>query len=228
MDSIHGMNNTEVSDIVTGTSGMTVNIIILCHLYASLKRYVNKESIDPNISTIKPDTDINSDSDTVFIFSTADCGIYDRLTRDGYGQCATEVGPYNYDRNLYEMLQFTKCVFFFFMTKMGAIETCSNPKYENAMILLSKGRVFYSFMTDSLGLSDVCEKYTTVSYVTGVKKGISNTHFCYVYSQLKSPNAENICRPTSEKDTLANGAGILHYVCVWYRSLTEESTRFFL
>ena len=36
-----------------------------------------------------------------------------------------------------------------------------------------------------------------------------------------------ICRPTNEKDTLTNGAGILHYVCVWYRLLTEESARFF-
>ena len=183
MDSNHSMNSTEVSHIVMGTSGMTINFIVLCHLYSLVKQSVTKGSSQQNISTVKPDTDINSDSDTAFIFSTADCEVYDRLTVDDYGQCATEVGPYNYDRDLHDMLQFTNCFWFFFMTKMGAIDKCSsvflghdnNTKGENAMASLSKRRSFLSFMTDSLGLNDVCEKN---SNVTDVKKKASNSELC--------------------------------------------------
>ena len=97
MDLSNSINSTEVSDIVTSTSGMTVNFIVLCQLYTLLKEWVSDENTGPNI---------NSDNNTTFIFSSADCEDY-RLTRDGCGQCATEVGPYSYDRNLYEMLQFT-------------------------------------------------------------------------------------------------------------------------
>ena len=139
MDSNNGMNSTEVSDIVTVTSGMTGNFIILCHLYAFLKWMVSEESIGPNITTIKPDVDINSNSDPAFIFSSADCRVYDTLTGYGYGQCATQ--KYNYDRDLYGMLEFTNC---FPMTKMGAIENCfnislgndKNTKDKNAMLLV--------------------------------------------------------------------------------------------
>ena len=232
MDLSNSTNNTDVSDAVTSTSGMTVNFIVLCQLFTLLKQWVSEESLGPNVTTIKPDTDINSDSDTAFIFSTADCGIYNRLTGDGYGQCATEVGPHNYDRNLYEMLQFTDCSWFFFMTKLGATEKCSNISLGddntndvNALTLLSKDRIFYSFMTESLGLEDVCDKNTTVCDVTDVTKGISNKEICDSSSSLKSPYAENKCRPTSEKDA-SDDAGITHCRCAWFRFLTELGAKY--
>ena len=234
MDSNNSMNNTEVFDIVTCTGGMTINCIVLCHLYGLLKQWVSEESIGPNITTIKPDTDISSNNDTSFIFSTADCEDYDSLTkRYGYRQCKV----YNYDTDLHGMVRFTNCFLFFFMTKMGAREKCSNislgydnnTKDENAMTLLSKDRILYSFMTDSSGLSDECEKNTTVSHLTDVKNGTSTINICDFYNELVLQNAENTCRPTSEKDTLSNDTtgGILHYECVWYRLLTELGARKF-
>ena len=88
MDSNYGMNSTEVSDIVTCTGGMTMNCIILCHLYSLLKPWVSEESIGPNITTIKPDTDRSNDNDTAFIFSTADCRAYYWIRDRGDDKCA--------------------------------------------------------------------------------------------------------------------------------------------
>ena len=233
MDSNYGMNSTEVSDSVTGTSGMTVNYIVLCHLFALLKQWVGEQSIGPNISTINPDTDINRDNDTAFIFSTADCIVYNNIsTRHGYGPCEFTAEEYNYGRDMHGLLWLTDCVLLSFMRKMGANEKCSNislgynnnTKDENAMTLLSKDRILYSFMNDFLiflkGFS-VCEKNTTVSHVTVVKSLTSTTNICDFYSQFTSPDAENVCKPTGERDTLGNDARISHYDCVWYPLLTE-------
>ena len=107
---------------------------------------------------------------------------------------------------------------------MGAIEKCpnisqgadNNTKDENTMTLLSKDRIFYSFMNDSFGLGDVCETNTTVSHEPDVKEGILTTDICGFHSWLKFQNAENSCRPTAENDT-----GISHFECVWHR-LQEE------
>ena len=81
-------NSTEVFDIVTSTSGITINFIVLCHFYALLKQWVSEESLGPNIITVNQNTDINNNSKTSFIFLTADCRFYDTLTSHGYGQCA--------------------------------------------------------------------------------------------------------------------------------------------
>ena len=227
MDSNYGMNGTVVSNIVPSTSGMTVKFVILCSMYKILKQWVSEESIGPIISSITPDTDINSNSDMAFIFSI-DCGVYGRLTEHGFGQCATQLS--NYDRNVFRMDRLTNCFLFFFMTKMGAMKECSNisleydnnTNTENTMTLLSKERIFYSFMTDSLGLNDVC------SHVTDVQKGILATNACKkLFSELESHNAANICRPTSEKDTQSNGTGISQYGCVWKRLWRELRARFF-
>ena len=230
MDSNNSVNSTEVSDVVTSTSGMPTNLIILCHLYALLKQRVSEESIGPNTSTINPDTDINSDSDTAFIFSTADCKVYYVLKEYGYGPCAITPEVYNYDSVRYSLWS-TDCFLFFFMTKMDAREKCfnvsrgyaNNTKDENAMTLLSKDRILYSFMSDSLRLSDECYKNTTVSHEAHVKSLTSTTNVCNFYGQLKSGNAENICWPTSDQDSLSHDTTgeISHYECVWYRLLTE-------
>ena len=222
MDSNYSINSTDVFDIATCTGGMTMNCIVLCHLYSLLKEWVSEESMGPNITTIKPDTDISNDSDTSFIFSTDDCQVYDALlTRYDYGQCATKV--YNYNRDQSGMVKFTSCVLFF-MTEMGAIDKCSNisqgaginTKDENRITLLSKDRIFYSFMNDSFGLGDVCETNTTGSHVTDVKEGILTTDICDFHSWLKSNKAEKRCRPAGENDTW-----ISHFKCVWYRFQAE-------
>ena len=214
------MNNTEVFDMVTCKGGMTINCIVLCHLYTLLKQWVSE---GPNITTINPDTDICSDNDTSFIFSTADCRMYDELSKKyDFGQCATEV--YNYNSDQSRMVEFTTCVLFFFMTKMGAIEKCNislgydnNIKDENTMTLLSKDRIFCSFMTDSFGLSDVCETNTTVTHETDVKKGILTAIICDAHHRLISYNAEKSCRPTAYSLQPKNDTGISHFQCVWYR-----------
>ena len=120
MDSNNSMNSTDVSDIVTSTSGMTLNFIVLCHLYGLLKQWVSEESIGSNITTIKPDTHISS-----FMFSTADCGSYYWLRNHSYHKCANITEVLNYDRDQSGMRQFTSCVLFFFMTEMGAIKKMS-------------------------------------------------------------------------------------------------------
>ena len=220
MDSNYSINSTEVFDIATCTGGMTMNCIVLCHLYSLLKQWVSEESIGSNITTIKPDTHISSDNDTAFIFSIADCRTYNILiTRYDYGQCATEI--YNYNRDQSGMVKFIKCVLFFFMTQMDAAEKCPHgydnyTNNENAMTLLSKDRIFYSFMNDSFGLGDVCETNTTGSHITDVKEGILTTDICKYHSWLKSKNAEKRCRPTDENDT-----GISHFHCVKYRLQVE-------
>ena len=224
MDSNYGMNSTEVSDIVTCTGGMTMNCIILCHLYSLLKQWVSEESIGSNITTISPDTDRSNDNDTAFIFSTADCRAYYWIRDRGDDKCANITEVFNNYRDQSGMRQFTSCFLFFFMTEMGAIEKCpnisqgadNNTKDENTMTLLSKDRIFYSFMNDSFGLGDVCETNTTVSYETDVKEGILTTDICDSHSWLKFQNAENKCRPTDENDT-----GISHFECVWYRLQAE-------
>ena len=223
--------NSTVSDIVTSTSGMPINFIILCHLYPLLKQWVSKESIGPNITNTKPDTDINSDNNMAFIFSTADCTVYKKLRRNGYSQCATEVDLYKYDRNMNVMRWLANCFLFFFMTKKDAGEKCYHEFDNdiNDMTLSSKDRILFSFMTDFLGGLDVCETNTTVSHEADVKKRILTPKICYPYSRLQSRNAENICWPTSEKDTLSNATtgGISHYECVWHRLETELGAKMF-
>ena len=74
------------------------------------------------------------------------------------------------------------------MTKLGAREKCSNislgdddnTNNENALTLLSKDQIFYSFMIESLGLEVVCENNTSI------KKGISNKEICGSRSPLKA------------------------------------------
>ena len=232
MDSNYGMNRTDVSDIVTSTSGMPINFIVLCHFYALLKQWVSEESIGPNINTIKPDTGISSDSGTAFLFSTADCERYNRsLAGYDYDQCEA----YHYDKDLYTMWQLKDCLLIFFMTKMGAREKCSNiylgydnnTNDDNAIILLPKTQIFYSFMTDSLSLRDVCGANTTGSHVTDGKKGISTTNSCDFYIWFTSLNAEERCRPASENDTLSNDTAISHYGCVWYHLKTGLEARIY-
>ena len=118
---------------MTGTNGVTLNIIFLCHLYAFLKQWVNEENVDSD-STVKPDIGFNSDNETAFIFSSADCKTYRYLT--GFGHCTniTDVSDvYSYNIGELEIVHFIHCSIIFLMNEMGATEKSLNPSlvYDN-------------------------------------------------------------------------------------------------
>ena len=232
MDSTNSVNSTVVSATVTITSGMTVNIFILCHMYASLGQLVSE---DFNHTPINPDISTNTDSDMEFIFSYVDCRFYRLLIHFGYDQCANTTDVHNYDIDQYGMQGFIGCFLFFFVKEMGAIEKCpnvslehtNNPRDESTTTLLSKNRILYFFMYSFMySFRDVCEKNTTVTNVTEVQKGIL-TGNCWYYRLLKSMNAESIC--TNETDTLSNDtvASISHSSCIWYYFVTKLDAQTF-
>ena len=241
MDSVNGTNNTGVYDIATSTNGVTLNIFVLCTLYTLVKQWVNEEKIDAN-STMKPDIGLNTDNDTAFMFSNADCIAYRNITNSPlYGQLAniTDVSDvYDYPIGHYMMAPFfLECFFIFFFKEMDAIEKCSNPSLvydneaddgnflfldedENGMSLLSKDQIFYSFMTHSLGLNDECEKITTSINVTDNEEAMSTQIVCqFLYYPLKLQNAGHIC--TGETNTLLS-----YDQCILYRLLPVLSGYF--
>ena len=235
MDAPNSTSSTAVSDISINTNETTVNVIILCHIYALLKQWVSEDSKGSNHSSVKPHIGINTDSssDMEFIFSNADCRAYRVLQHVGFDQCPNTTDAYKYDiafTGWYGMSDFIGCFLFFFLKEKFAIEKCSNMPLEYAnnigtMTLLAKNQIFYSFMNDTFGLNDVCEKDKAVINVTEVRRGMLTTDNCLIYHWLKSINAENVC--TSETETINNGTWSSHFNCIWYRLLTELGTQTF-
>ena len=216
MNSSSGITSTAVSGTSTGIDGLT--LIILCHLYASVTQWLSAGNTGVNNSMISG-TDANN---MTFKFSSPDCTYYNSLMKQGYGVCAYKGKVL---RNEYKLKwdQATNCLFYHFMTKIGASGQCGNisevndTKNETTMTLISKDRHFYSFITKFIDVKRMCTNANmAMNFERQMKEGIFSGRNCEIYRRFVSLNFEKICSYNTDYKTRLS-----YYTCTWYHFMAD-------
>ena len=100
------------------------------------------------------------------MFSDADCDAYSWFTKHhgkSFAKCFDNSVEYTADQD--DLKSFTYCITNHFMTKMGAKNSCydgsvrpdSDTNDKNTITLLSKDRLLYTFMVDTLDAENTCQ-----------------------------------------------------------------------
>ena len=201
-------------------------LIYMCHLFGFMKKWLQEESISTNSAIV-------SDSDTVVqrenMFSDAECEFYHDIKRDTYySVCEDNSIVHVTHRELFS--DFPVCIIYHFMMKMGASDSCSDDSVrsdidttvKNTMTLLSKNRLFYNFLVDTLDAENGCQtvKETLTiqtsdcaSYIDIVKvespcDGIYVG--CLWFLFMKSLGADSLCQISLIKK------------CDWYYNMVQS------
>ena len=227
----------------------------MCSLFGFMEEWLQEAGISTDNTMIL-------DNDTVlrkerWMFSDDDCDAYSLLTKY-YGKCAGYSMGYVTDpRWLYGL---TRCITTHFMTEMGVQNSCSDDSVRpnndtddtNTITLLSKDRLFYTFMVDTLDAGNICQATNdtvTLSiddcdwYIRLVKRyhaGRRCTYdtpstdadtelhydFCLHYRLMKSLGADSVC---ANKMTLAYMCSLFGFMKEWLKEgdISTENTMVF-
>ena len=117
------------------------------------------------------------------MFSQADCDHYHWYL---YWNRVCEDNSTSYVTDPESLYRFTSCITIHFMTEMGANNSCCddtvksyiNTTVKNTITLLSKDRLFYSFLVDTLNAGNICQAANDTSTVP------SSLHNCYEYMSI--------------------------------------------
>ena len=156
------INTTDIV-VVSTSRGADINgltLILMCQLFGFMKEWLQEAGVSTENTMIL-------DNDTIarkerWKFSDDECSIYSwSPTRDS--ECVGNSMEYVTDpKRLYE---FTDCITTHFMTEMGAKNSCSDDSVKpdndtndkNTITFLSRDRLFYNFMLDTLDAGNTCQ-----------------------------------------------------------------------
>ena len=218
------MNSINSTDIVVAPSpGADVNgvtLILLCQLFGFVKEWLHAGGISVNNDNVY---DSDQSVEKEIMFSDAECKSYnDVLTRWYSDVCANNSMVYDYDIDRkYEMLFFSACLTYRFMTEMGASSSCTNNSVTSAnytnvqtpMSLSAKDRLFHSFMADKLNLTSICRSSNdTLTFDMDTNRTIFSYGNCDFYDNYMRPKlveSNIVCHASDRED---------HYEwCLFYR-----------
>ena len=235
------------ADSVCDHNMTSSNVIYMCSLFGFMKEWLKEGGVSMDNAMIY-------DNDTIVqnerMFSDADCDLYQWVTRyKGRGDCEDNSTEYKADP-LSPLTGFTTCMTTHFMTKMGARDRCpdifsfSYPYMHHGanvkipMTLLSKNRLLYTFMVNTLNAEDICpavndtvtlsagdcDWYLKLNYsaesacsynTTRTDSDRESAHgLCLDYQFMKSLGADSTCESRAFPATLV-------YMCGLFRSMTE-------
>ena len=229
-----------------------VTLAYMCQLFGFMKEWLQEASVSIDNTTIY-DNDIIAQKER-WMFSDADCDAYSLFTKQ-YGECVHHSVVYvKGPKGLYG---FIRCIITHFMTEMGDTRRCSDDfvrpdsdtNDKNAMTLLTKDRLFYTFMVDTLDARTTCQarnesvtfsadkcdwyirlmkKYHAGSRCTYNTPSIdSDTELDYVYCLdyrlMKSLGADSVC---ANKMTLAYMCELFGFMKEWLQKgdISTEDT----
>ena len=208
-------------------------LVYTCSLFGFMKEWLQEGGVFM-------DSDIMSDTDTILqrenMFSDADCEPYYSIKSSTYSVCENNSMSYVTDPRW--PYSFFRCITDHFMTEMRARNSCSddslgsdsNTMVKSTITLLSKDRLFYNFMVNTLDAGNVCQAMNdtvTLSaedcdwYVFFIKKypqrsrclynsqsididGELSYTYCLYYRLMKSLGADSFCQVSLIKN------------CDWY------------
>ena len=220
-----------------------MTLAYMCSLFGFMKEWSQKGYISTDSAMILDDDTIAQKER--WMFSDDECDTYSSLT-ERYSECASHSMDYETDpKRLYH---FTRCITTHFMTEMGDTDSCSydcvrldsDTNDRNTITLLSKDRLFYTFMVDTLDAvntcqarndavtfdPDNCNQYTKLvrTYRAGSRCTYNTPStdtdtelrydYCLDYRWMKSLGADNVC---ANKMTLAYMCSLFGFMKEWLR-----------
>ena len=225
------------ADSVCAVNRMT--LAYMCSLFVFLKELLQEGGVSTE-STMIDDTDAIVQKKN-WMFSDVDCDHYSNNT----GTCVDN--SMVHETNPKGLLSFTTCITLHFMTEMGARSSCSDESVrpdsdtndKNIMTVLSKDRLFYTFMEDTLNAGNICQattgavKLSTVdcswyillrenepaesrcAYNTPSTHNDRQLSFkeCLDYRLMKSLGADSVC--TINRHTLAYMCSLFGFMKEW-------------
>ena len=188
-------------------------LISMCSLFGFMKELLHEAGISTDNTMIL-------DNDTIaqkerWMFSDAECDDYSLFT-EYYSEC--EGHSMEYVTGPKWLYDFTFCITTHFMTEIGAKRKCSDDSVRNdrdtndktTITLLSKDRLFYNFMVDTLDARKTCQARNDAVTI--------DPGNCFLYiSYMRTLHAGSRCTyntPSTDTDT-----ELAYYVCLEYRLL---------
>ena len=154
---------------------------------------------------VSTDSAIGFDSDTIAqrenIFSDADCFVYYFIHSEWYTHSICKNNSMLYVTDSGELFDFSVCIIHHFMTEMGANNSCSddsvrsdiNTTVKNTITLLSKDRLLYNFMVDTLDAGNICQ---------AVNDDLTHpSYICYWYIPLRKHGGSKCTYDTPKLDS---------------------------
>ena len=200
-----------------------ITVTHMCSLFGFMKKWLQEGGVFMD-NAIMNDTDTTVQKE--WMFSDNDCYFYRyNIEKLAYSIC--EVNSMVYDSKPKWIHYFIDCITLHFMTEMGARGSCYNKSARSdggitvygTMTLLSKDRMFYAFMVDTLDAGNICQaRNDTVPfptfecdwYIDIVKyynpestcsnktpktdSGMESYRSCLRYRFLKSLGADSVCQ----------------------------------
>ena len=231
-----------------------MTLAYMCSLFGFMKEWLQK-------SDISTDSAMILDSDTFvqkerWMFSDDDCDAYSSLT-EHYSECVFHSMLYVTDPN--GLYVFTSCITTHFMTEAGANNNCPDDSVRpdsdtydtNTITSLSKDRLFYTFMVDTLDAGNTCPTNDIVTlsadncdrYVSFMKEDHARSRCayktnridsdaessyskCLEYRFMKSLGADRVC---ANNMTLAYICSLFGFMREWLQEgdISTENAMFF-
>ena len=157
------MNSINTTDVaVVSSTGADINgvtLIYMCHLFGIMKELLQEAGVSTD-NTMILDNDIIAQKERR-MFSYVDCFRYSWISK-APGECVGHSMGYRTDTK--QLYGFIDCITTHFMTEMGAESSCSDDSVTSdsdtndnkTITLLSKDRLFYNFMVDTLDAGNTC------------------------------------------------------------------------
>ena len=216
------MNSINTTDIAVASSpdadinGFT--LIFMCQLFSFVKEWLQEGGVSTKNTMIYDNATIVQKER--WIFSDADCEAFSLYSR-GYGECvAGHSMEYVTDPN--SIYGFTRCITTHFWTEAGGKNSCmddsvrpdSDTNDKNTMTLLSKDRVFYTFMVDTLNAGNTCQARNDA--VTFSPDNCNWYIYLVTMTKYRAGSRCTYNTPSTDTDTA------LHYAnCLDYRLMTS-------
>ena len=190
----------------------------MCSLFGFMKAWLQK-------GVVSTDSTMILDNDTFvqknrWMFSDDDCGYYSSYAKR---ECVGDSMMYETDPK--HLTRFIHCMTSHFMTEMGARSSCSDDSVgpdsdtndKNTVTLLSKDRVFYTFMEDTLDAGHNCP-------VIDVTMTIDDDQCNWYIKRIKYHYAESKCAArTGFGDELSFRSYAMCLQYRWMKSLEADT-----